>query len=69
MVSASPSHRAALVTFSDEVSAVGDGRGEVVTLAGDKLWSSDAIIKAGTECPLPACIKDTKKALSGKVFE
>lgn len=69
MVSTSPSHRAALVTFSDEVSAVGDGRGEVVTLAGDKLWSSDAIIKAGTECPLPACIKDTKKALSGKVFD
>ena len=48
---------------------LGDGKSEVVTVAGDKLWSSDAVVKAGAEAPLPATVKDTRAALSKKVFE
>ena len=48
---------------------LGDGKCEVVTVAGDKLWSSDAVVKAGAEAPLPAAVKDTRAALSTKVFE
>ena len=52
-----------------QVTVVGDGRGQEVTLAGDKLWNLDAIVKMGGEIPLPGLIKDTHKKLSKKVFE
>lgn len=47
---------------------IGDGRGQTLTMAGDKLWNIDALVKAGEEVPMPAPIKDTRKALSEKVF-
>ena len=46
----------------------GDGRSQVLTMAGDKLWNTDALVKVGEEVPMPAPIKDTHKALSEKVF-
>ena len=48
---------------------IGDGRGPVVTLAGDKLWNSEAIVKVGGEVALPAAVSITNKDLSKKVFE
>jgi len=48
---------------------IGDGRGEVVTVAGDKLWNSDAMVKVGGEVALPAAVRETHSALSKKVFE
>lgn len=48
---------------------IGDGCGQPLTLAGDKLWNADAIVKVGAEVPLPTPIKDTNKKLSEKVFE
>lgn len=48
---------------------IGDGRGEVVTVAGDKLWSSDALVKIGEEVTLPAAVRETRSALSKRVFE
>ena len=48
---------------------IGDGRGEVVTVAGDKLWSSDALVKIGEEVTLPAAVRETRGALSKRVFE
>ena len=48
---------------------LGDGRGEVVTVAGDKLFDSDNLVKSGTEAPLPLPVKDTHSSLSSKVFE
>ena len=52
-----------------QVAVIGDGRSEVVTVAGDKLWSSDALVKIGEEVTLPADIKQTRSALSKRVFE
>ena len=51
-----------------QVTIIGDGRGQTLTMAGDKLWSTDALVKVGDEVPMPAPIKDTRKALSEKVF-
>ena len=51
-----------------QVTIIGDGRGPTLTMAGDKLWSTDALVKVGEEVPMPAPIKDTRKALSEKVF-
>ncbi len=48
---------------------IGDGRGTPVTVAGDKLWNIDTIVKLGGEVPLPGLIKDTHKKLSKNVFE
>lgn len=47
---------------------IGDGRGEVVTVAGDKLYDSDNLVKSGSEAPLPLPVKDTQTSLSAKVF-
>jgi len=52
-----------------QVTVIGDGRGEVVTVAGDKLWNSDAMVKVGGEVSLPAAVRETRSALSKKVFE
>ena len=54
--------------FFIQVTVIGDGRGQTVTMAGDKLYSTDALVKVGEEVPMPAPIKDTRKALSEKVF-
>lgn len=54
--------------FFVQVTIFGDGRSQVLTMAGDKLWNTDALVKVGEEVPMPAPIKDTHKALSEKVF-
>ena len=50
------------------MTVIGDGRSQTLTMAGDKLWNIDALVKVGEEAPMPAPIKDTRKALSEKVF-
>ena len=47
---------------------LGDGRGEVVTVAGDKLFDPDNLVKSGSEAPLPLPVRDTHSSLSSKVF-
>ena len=51
-----------------QVTVIGDGRGEIVTVAGDKLYDSDSLVKSGSTAPLPLPIKDTSTSLSRKVF-
>lgn len=51
-----------------QVTIIGDGRSQTLTMAGDKLGDTDALVKVGDEVPMPAPIKDTHKALSEKVF-
>ena len=50
------------------MTVIGDGRSQTLTMAGDKLSNTDALVKVGEEVPMPAPIKDTIKALSEKVF-
>ncbi len=52
-----------------QVTVIGDGRCDTLTLAGDKLWDSDTIVRVGGEVPLPAAISVTNKVLSKKIFE
>lgn len=47
---------------------IGDGRMTPVTVAGDKLSDSKAIIDVGRAISLPATIRETQRALSKKVF-
>lgn len=58
-----------MLYYDMQVTVVGDGSGQTLTVAGDKLWNADAIVKVGGEVPLPTAIKDTHKKLSTKVFE
>ena len=51
-----------------QVTVLGDGRGEVVTVAGDKLFDSENLVKSGSDAPLPLPVKDTHSSLSSKVF-
>jgi hypothetical protein len=68
LVHSEPNKRICLVTFSDDVTIIGDGRMNPVTIAGDKLSNTQAIIDVGREVVLPASIRETQKALSKKVF-
>ena len=56
------------VCTSLQVTIIGDGRCQTLTMAGDKLSNTDALVKVGEEVPMPAAIKDTRKVLSEKVF-
>lgn len=51
-----------------QVTIISDGRCQTLTMAGDKLGDTDALVKVGDEVPMPAPIKDTHKTLSEKVF-
>ena len=47
---------------------MGDGRMAAVTVAGDKLKSSEALVKIASDLPMPAAVRDTHKALAKKLF-
>lgn len=46
---------------------MGDGRAEDVVVAGDKLSNVDALLKIGSELPLPSSISHSRDALAHKV--
>lgn len=64
-----PNRRVALVTFNNEVTVIGDGKSDPVTIAGDKLGNKDTLQTIAGEQSLPAAIKVTRKSLGEKVFE
>ncbi|XP_003382887.1 PREDICTED: circularly permutated Ras protein 1-like [Amphimedon queenslandica] len=68
LVHSEPNKRVSIVTFSDDVTIMGDGRMVPVTIAGDKLSDSKAVIDSGKEIPLPSTIRETQKALSKKIY-
>ncbi|XP_019853243.1 PREDICTED: circularly permutated Ras protein 1 isoform X3 [Amphimedon queenslandica] len=68
LVHSEPNKRVSIVTFSDDVTIMGDGRMVPVTIAGDKLSNSKAVIDSGKEIPLPSTIRETQKALSKKIY-
>ena len=68
LVHSEPNKRVSIVTFSDDVTVMGDGRMVPVTIAGDKLSNSKAVIDIGKEIPLPSTVRETQKALSKKIY-
>jgi len=52
-----------------KVTVFGDGSGEALTVAGDRLRDMDELVKIGTKIPLPSAVKDTRDNLSKKVFK
>jgi len=52
-----------------KVTVFGDGSGEALTVAGDRLRDMDELVKFGTKIPLPSAVKDTRENLSKKIFE
>ncbi|KAL5473515.1 hypothetical protein EMCRGX_G028006 [Ephydatia muelleri] len=63
-----PNRRAILITFSDEVTVIGDAKSDAVTIAGDKLSSLEMLVKIGNEVPLPGAIKLAYEDLKKKLF-
>lgn len=64
-----PNRRVALVTFSNEVTVIGDGKTEPVSIAGDKLGNKDTLKALACEQPVPESIKNTRKQLGEKLFD
>lgn len=63
-----PHRRVALITFSSEVSVIGDGTGEVVTVSGQKLTDREELSKVGSELTLPRSIREVRASLGEKIF-
>ncbi|PVD28840.1 hypothetical protein C0Q70_11435 [Pomacea canaliculata] len=68
MAKNSPFRRVGVVTFNCDVTVIGDGTTEVVTLAGEKLKNMEELTRLGSELPLPKAIKETCSLLGNKVF-
>lgn len=64
-----PNRRVALVTFNSEVTVIGDGKSDPVSIAGDKLGNKDTLKTIAGEQTLPAAVKTTRKSLGEKLFE
>lgn len=52
-----------------KVIVIADGKGESLTVAGDRLRDMDELVEIGTKIPLPSAVKDTRENLSKKIFE
>ena len=52
-----------------KVIVIGDGKGESLTVAGDRLRDMDELVEIGTKISLPSAVKDTRENLSKKIFE
>ena len=46
---------------------MGDGRADDIVVAGDKLSNVDALLKIGSELPLPSSVSRSRDALAHKV--
>ncbi|XP_053396238.1 uncharacterized protein LOC123552632 [Mercenaria mercenaria] len=64
-----PNRRVALVTFSNEVTVIGDGKVDPVAIAGDKLGNQDTLKTLAKEQPFPEAIKNTRQQLGQKLFD
>lgn len=47
---------------------IGDGKGEPVIVAGDKLSDKDQLLSIGTDLGMPGSVKDTRLKLGEKIF-
>ncbi len=66
-----PERKIGLVTFNNEVSIIGDGTKQPVTIAGDKLYDYDLLLQNGINCAnnqFTKPIKETKKFLESKLM-
>lgn len=59
----SPSVRVCLITFSDEVQLLGDGKQEVVVVSGDKLSAFETLKDIGSTFRVSRTVKEAKKDL------
>ena len=50
------------------MTVVGGNKAKETVIAGDKLWSYDALTRIAGQLPLPPGIMQTKDILSDKVF-
>ena len=56
------------VSMTTQVVIFGDGKSNPITMAGDKLNDSRAVVGVGEGVALPAPVRDTHKALSNKIY-
>ncbi len=55
--------------MTTQVVIFGDAKSDPITMAGDKLKDSRAVVGVGEGVALPAPIRDTHKALSNKIYK
>lgn len=68
MMKTHPNRRVAIISFNNEIQVIGDGKGEPVIVAGDKLNDKDQLISIGTDLGMPGSVKDTRLTLGEKIF-
>ncbi|KAK3097067.1 hypothetical protein FSP39_006081 [Pinctada imbricata] len=68
MIRQHPNRRVALIAFNNEVSVIGDGSNDAVTIAGEKLTKIEELEKMGAEIAMPESVVGSRKRLGEKLF-
>lgn len=68
MAESTPDRLAGLVTFSAEVSLIGDGSGDSRVVAGDRLSNGEALREVGRAYPLSRPVSEARERLSDRLF-
>lgn len=64
-----PNTKVGIITFNSEVTLLGDGTQQQVSIVGDKLNQYESIMDIAKEFQITTCVKDAKAALTKKLFE
>lgn len=68
MAKGTPNRHAGLVTFSGEVSLIGDGSGDARIVAGDRLRDEEALRDVGRSYPLSQPVLQARERLRDRLF-
>lgn len=68
MAANNPNRPVGIVTFNNEVVIYGDGSGDPLTIAGDRLSNFEQLTEAGAQFALQRTVGDSRDDLVGRVF-
>lgn len=64
-----PQAKVGLICFNNEVTIIGDGTGNPVIIAGDKLSDQNALLELGSKCQITTPISTSKDSLITKLYQ
>lgn len=68
MLKSAPNRHAGIVTFSGEVTLIGDGSVDARVVAGDRLSDAEALGEVGRAYPLSQPVSQSRERLAERLF-
>eukprot|EP01091_Cochliopodium_minus_P009235 TRINITY_DN222_c0_g3_i1.p1 TRINITY_DN222_c0_g3~~TRINITY_DN222_c0_g3_i1.p1 ORF type:complete len:714 (-),score=288.87 TRINITY_DN222_c0_g3_i1:43-2184(-) len=64
-----PNKKVGLITFNNEITVIGDGTSQPVTISGDKLSDFDKLLEEGAKLNISNTVSQTHKELINKLYK